>query len=75
MTHLINPPSKTTITDTNLYDNFWFQSKYTKGYAGKLGIINFDETMFENDNRKAKIAVSDHRPIWAIFKTSGKNNN
>lgn len=75
MKFLIKPPLKTTITDTSLYDNFWFQSNYTKEYSGKSGINMFDETMFNNDDNKAKIAVSDHRPIWAIFKTTDKDDD
>ena len=67
MYFLIEPPEKTTITDTSLFDNFWFQNEYVQEYSGKLGIDRFDETMFGNDDAKAKLMVSDHRPIWAEF--------
>ena len=66
---LFAPPLKTTITDTSLYDNFWFQEEYVREYADEFGIDRFDETMFSNDDHKAKLAVSDHRPIWAEFDT------
>ena len=69
MTSLIAPPSKTTITDTSLYDNFWFQQEYVREYAGESGVDRFDEAMFSNDDHKAKLAVSDHRPVWAKFDT------
>lgn len=67
MAYLIGPPAKTTITDTSLYDNFWFQKHYVKEYSGKSGVVKFDESIFANDDQKARIAVSDHRPIWADF--------
>ncbi|MCD4781796.1 MAG: endonuclease/exonuclease/phosphatase family protein [Candidatus Omnitrophica bacterium] len=70
MTYLIRPPAKTTVTDTSLYDNIWFQRQYVKEYTGKSGIIKFDENMFSNNDQRAKIVVSDHRPVWAIFKTT-----
>lgn len=70
MTFLILPPGKTTITDTSLYDNFWFQKEYVAEYTGQSGIYKFDEIIFNNDDRKASLAVSDHRPIWAEFDTS-----
>ncbi|MCB1318992.1 MAG: endonuclease/exonuclease/phosphatase family protein, partial [Leptospiraceae bacterium] len=69
MTPLITAPQKTTITDTSLYDNFWFETRYVREYTGISGIWNFDETMFGNDDTRAKLAVSDHRPIWALFNT------
>ncbi|MCK4742918.1 MAG: endonuclease/exonuclease/phosphatase family protein [Sulfuriflexus sp.] len=61
---------RTTITDTSLYDNICFQPQHTVEYAKKKGIVKFDETVFGNDDKAALLAVSDHRPIWAIF-----NNN
>ena len=64
---LILPSAKTTITDTSLYDNFWFQRQFVREYTGMVGIDKFDETIFHNDDNRAKIAVSDHRPIWASF--------
>lgn len=70
MTPLITAPQKTTITDTSLYDNFWFETRHVREYTGMNGIWYFDETMFGNDDRKAKLAVSDHRPIWATFRTT-----
>ena len=27
----------------------------------------FDETDFGNDDKAANLAVSDHRPVWAVF--------
>ena len=67
MTYLIKPPAKTIITDTSLYDNFWFQTQFVREYAAQTGIIKFDEDIFHNDDPSAEKAVSDHRPIWAKF--------
>jgi endonuclease/exonuclease/phosphatase family metal-dependent hydrolase len=70
MTYLIKPPITTTVTDTSLYDNFWFQQNYVQEYNGRSGVIKFDENMFHNDDRLASRTVSDHRPIWAQFVTT-----
>ncbi|MCA9393715.1 MAG: endonuclease/exonuclease/phosphatase family protein [Candidatus Omnitrophica bacterium] len=70
MTALLNDPVRTTVTDTSLYDNFWFETRYVREYTGQVGVWNFDETMFGNDDNRAKLAVSDHRPIWALFSTT-----
>jgi len=69
MTNLFNPPQKSVIYDSNLYDNIWFQTKYVKAYTGQKGIDKFDETDFANNDKAASLAVSDHRPVWAIFDT------
>jgi len=75
MTFLVEPPVKTTITDTSLYDNFWFQKEYVREYIGESGVNRFDEIMFNNDDNKAKRAVSDHRPIWARFNISKEDDD
>jgi hypothetical protein len=59
----------TSIKD-KLYDNIWFQGNFTEEFTGKFGIIKFDETLFGNDDKKASLMVSDHRPLWAEFDTS-----
>lgn len=70
MVFLLDNPLRTTISDTSLYDNIWFQKDYVREYSGRAGIIKFDENMFENDDTRAKKIVSDHRPIWATFNTA-----
>ena len=67
--HILDPPIKTTITDTSLYDNIWFDSRFTTEYTGDHGMYRFDEDMFDNDDKRASKMVSDHRPIWATFTT------
>ena len=67
MTYVIKPPAKTTVTDTSLYDNFWFQRYFVTEYLGETGITRFDEDLFQNNDEEAELAVSDHRPIWTKF--------
>jgi endonuclease/exonuclease/phosphatase family metal-dependent hydrolase len=68
MTH-VNSEIPTSIKD-RLYDNIWFQVHFTKEFTGTYGIIKFDEVQFGNDDKKASLMVSDHRPLWADFDTS-----
>lgn len=67
MIHLFDPPLKSHVEDTSLYDNIWFQAEYVKEYVGKHGIDHFDETDFADNDKQAKQAASDHRPVWAEF--------
>jgi len=62
----LNGSIPTSIKD-KLYDNIFFQSNYTKEFTGKFGVVKFDEVMFGNDDKKASLMVSDHRPLWAEF--------
>ena len=65
----VNGKVPTSIKD-KLYDNIWFQAHFTKEFTGRYGIIKFDEVLFGNDDRKASLAISDHRPLWAEFEVS-----
>ena len=57
---------KSTLGKTgNLYDNIIFDSN-TDEYTRLSGIHYFDTGM---DMDKAKNAISDHRPVWAVFCT------
>ena len=67
MTRLFELPQKSHIRDSSLYDNIFFQSDYVTEYLGTSGIDKFDETDFGNDDQAANHAVSDHRPVWAVF--------
>ena len=70
MTRLFDLPQKSHIRDTSLYDNIFFQTDYVTEYVGSSGIDRFDEMDFGNDDTAANLAVSDHRPVWAIFGTT-----
>ena len=67
MTRLFHFPQKSHIRDSSLYDNIFFQTDSVTEYLGLSGIDKFDETDFGNDDRAANLAVSDHRPVWAVF--------
>ena len=71
MTHLFRLPQKSHIVDSSLYDNIFFQTDYVTEYLGSSGIDKFDETDFGNDDKAANLAVSDHRPVWAVFRIDG----
>ena len=68
MIHVLRLPLKSVIHDSNLYDNIWFQSNYVKEYTLDKNVVCFDETDFGNDDKAASLAVSDHRPVWALFR-------
>ncbi len=63
---VVNEKIPTSIKD-RLYDNIFFQSNYTKEFTGSFGVMKFDEQLFDNDDKKASLMVSDHRPLWAVF--------
>ena len=71
MTQLFQLPQKSHIRNSSLYDNIFFQTDYVTEYLGSFGIDKFDETDFGNDDQAANLAVSDHRPIWAMFSIDG----
>jgi len=67
---LVSPDSMTTITDTSSYDNVVYRHEYTGELAGLYEIYAFDEFVFRNDDDAASLAVSDHRPVAALFRIS-----
>ena len=69
MIRLFELPQKSHIRDASLYDNIFFQKNNVKEYLDRSGIDRFDETDFGNDDKAANLAVSDHRPVWAVFST------
>ena len=74
---LITGTSYTTISENakSLYDNIWSDAAYVTEYTGQNGVDDFDVTVFDNDDRAASLAVSDHRPIWATFVTDGVDDD
>ena len=70
MTRLFQFPQKSHIRGTSLYDNIFFEKNNVSEYLNKSGIDKFDETDFGNNDKAANLAVSDHRPVWAIFSTN-----
>lgn len=43
-------------------------------YLGKSGVVPFDDEIYKGDTLKARNEVSDHRPIWAEFRTDIDND-
>ncbi|MCF7927503.1 MAG: endonuclease/exonuclease/phosphatase family protein [Spirochaetales bacterium] len=70
ITDPVNPILPTSIRD-RLYDNIRFSPEHTGNaeFTGRWGVYFFDEIEYDNDDRKASLAVSDHRPLWAVFDT------
>jgi endonuclease/exonuclease/phosphatase family metal-dependent hydrolase len=75
MIHLFDLPLKSMILDTHLYDNILFQSAYTKEFTLDKNIVKFDESDFGNDDEKASKDVTDHRPVWGLFRTSDPDDD
>ena len=69
LTPLFTGEIGTTISDASLYDNIWFDPAYVREWTGERGVDRFDEVAFGNDDKVASLAVSDHRLIWATFRT------
>lgn len=70
----VNPDIPTSIKD-RLYDNIWFDSDDTSEYTGEWGVFRYDEEWYENDDKAASLAVSDHRPLWARFDVSADDDS
>lgn len=72
MTWILNPPAKTTVGNNgmkNLYDNIWFQSQYLSEYTDEGETYEFMHDIFEEDKYgNSRTHVSDHIPIYAVFK-------
>ena len=60
---------------TEVFDNLLIDPKYTREYAGTCGVVRFDETLFGNDDKQALLSVSDHRPAYADFNTTGPDDD
>lgn len=73
MTWVLDAPARTTIGKTgmsNLYDNIWFQSQHTAEFSGEGGSYEFMHDLFETDVfESARRLVSDHVPVYAVFRT------
>lgn len=65
---IVAPSTPTTITETSSYDNIWIDPQVTAEFVGLLEVYAFDEARFGNDDEAASLAVSDHRPVAALFR-------
>ncbi|NKB72492.1 MAG: hypothetical protein GKR89_35900 [Candidatus Latescibacteria bacterium] len=75
LTPLFTGPVRTTISDRSLYDHIWIDPLQVLEFTGRTGMDRFDEYAFANDDKAASLAVSDHRPVWAAFKTEGPDDD
>jgi len=60
---------------SEVFDNLLIDPKYTREYAGTAGVVRFDEQIFGNDDKRALLSVSDHRPAYADFNTTGPDDD
>lgn len=67
-THLFDAPLKTTISDSSLYDNLWLDPAHTGELGPARGVVLFDEELYGGDDDTASREISDHRPVWAVFR-------
>ena len=74
LTPLFDADEHTVISDNEIYDNIWLDLAFVTEWTGETGIDRFDETAFGDDDSAASLAVSDHRPIWARFRTGSDDD-
>jgi hypothetical protein len=53
----------------------WFQSRYLKEYTGQHSVERCDGTLFAGDNAEARLACSDHRPVWIAGRVPNKDDD
>lgn len=54
----------THISSRTTYDQIFIALDHTSEWTGEYFTSRFDEVVFDNDDDAAKLAVSDHRPVW-----------
>lgn len=60
----------TNLSSKEIYDHILINATYSREYAGDTGVYPFDEILFQNRDKEAVQSVSDHRPVWADFRTT-----
>lgn len=65
----------TNLGSSEVFDNVLIDPRPTREYAGTSGVVRFDETLFANDDKRALTTVSDHRPVYADFDTTGPDDD
>jgi exonuclease III len=64
----------TNLESTQVYDNLLIDPHQVNEWTGTAGSIHYDEKMFPHNERIAVEEVSDHRPAYADFVTTLRNN-
>jgi hypothetical protein len=78
VTHLLNPPTKTSLGNeglVNLYDNIWFETHHVAEFTGNADAFDFVLEMFDGDYAEGKKVVSDHLPVWVELRTDGQDDD
>jgi endonuclease/exonuclease/phosphatase family metal-dependent hydrolase len=65
----------TKIDNTNTYDQIFLSLIQTKEWKEQFDAAPFDETDFGNDDTKARVAVSDHRPVWITLEVPASDDD
>jgi len=74
LTDTTNGSVPTHISGTSTYDHILLHPRHTTEYSGKHGVVRFDETVFGNDDKAAKLAGSDHRPVWVELRVTADDD-
>jgi len=59
----------TNLSSTEAYDSILIDPRFTREFAGRAGVIQFDRLGYTTDRARAVDDVSDHRPAYADFRT------
>ncbi len=65
----------TNLHSSETYDNLLIDPRHTTEFAGISGSVHFDQKLFQSNDKEAVEAVSDHRPAYADFVTTMKDND
>ena len=60
----------TNLSSKEIYDHILINATYSREYTLDTGVYRFDEILFQNRDKEAVLSVSDHRPVWADFRTT-----
>lgn len=58
----------TNVAGTKTYDNIIFDAQKTNEFLGQSGVFDFQKEF--NLTKTQAIAISDHFPVWALFKST-----
>ena len=54
----------TVVQGSSTYDHILFETNFVTEHTGARGVTLFDQTLFGGDAAAARLAGSDHRPVW-----------
>lgn len=65
---------KTTVGDVSAFDNVFLRPQETAEFTGNAGVDEFDERIGLSPGQANRL-YSDHRPVWAVFRISGEDDD